>query len=151
MTLCTGRSICQYVYINRRLCVCQDAFSQYARCNLKHCNKQSQLAIMCLTTGKYDGKDKLPQGPRAALFKQILPGAQPLLEVMQEIAQGRGKTVPQVDSTRLLPSFPVFALSFKLSVGLVWEVSLCMSACLVHCVFCAPFSSEQSQVGMHSW
>ena len=57
--------------------------------------------MMCLTAGKYDGKDKLPQGPRAALFKQILPGAQPLLAVMQEIAEGRGKTVPQVGSTLL--------------------------------------------------
>ena len=47
-------------------------------------------------TGKYDGKDNLPQGPRAALFKQILPGARPLLEVMQEVAEARGKTVPQV-------------------------------------------------------
>lgn len=47
-------------------------------------------------TGKYDGKDSLPQGPRAALFKQILPGAQPLLAVMQEVAEARGKTVPQV-------------------------------------------------------
>ena len=51
-----------------------------------------------LGTGKYDG-DNLPQGPRAALFKQILPGAQPLLEVLQEIAERRNKTVPQVSCT----------------------------------------------------
>ncbi len=47
--------------------------------------------------GKYD-KDTLPKGPRSALFRQILPGAQPLLQVMQEVAEARGKTVPQVDS-----------------------------------------------------
>lgn len=51
--------------------------------------------MVCLLTGKYDG-DNLPQGPRAALFKQILPGAQPLLQVLQEIAERRSKTVPQV-------------------------------------------------------
>ncbi len=45
--------------------------------------------------GKYD-KDTLPEGPRSALFRQILPGAQPLLQVMQEVAEARGKTVPQV-------------------------------------------------------
>ena len=68
---------------------------------LEYCNRQWKLVILCLTTGKYDGKDRLPQGPRAAVFKQILPGAQPLLAVMQEIAQGRGKTLPQVNSTLL--------------------------------------------------
>ncbi len=47
--------------------------------------------------GKYD-KDTLPNGPRSALFRQILPGAQPLLQVMQEVAEARGKTVPQVYS-----------------------------------------------------
>ena len=47
--------------------------------------------------GKYD-KDTLPEGPRSALFRQILPGARPLLQVMQEVAEARGKTVPQVDS-----------------------------------------------------
>lgn len=54
----------------------------------------SPLALGMLS-GKYDG-DNLPQGPRAALFKQILPGAQPLLQVLQEIAERRSKTVPQV-------------------------------------------------------
>lgn len=54
----------------------------------------SPLALGMLS-GKYD-KGTLPQGPRSALFRQILPGAQPLLQVMQEVAEARGKTVPQV-------------------------------------------------------
>lgn len=54
----------------------------------------SPLALGMLS-GKYD-KGTLPQGPRAALFKQILPGAQPLLQVLQEVATTRRKTVPQV-------------------------------------------------------
>ena len=53
-------------------------------CDMKH-----------LGAGKYD-KDKFSQGPRSALFRQILPGAQPLLHVMQEVAENRNKTVPQV-------------------------------------------------------
>lgn len=48
-----------------------------------------------ICSGKYD-KDNLPEGPRASLFRQILPGAQPLLETLQEIAKSRRKTVPQV-------------------------------------------------------
>lgn len=55
-----------------------------------------------MTAGKYD-KDTLPQGPRSALFRQILPGAQPLLQVMQEVAETRQKTVPQVC---IQPSIP---------------------------------------------
>lgn len=54
----------------------------------------SPLALGMLS-GKYD-KDTLPEGPRSALFRQILPGAQPLLQVMQEVAAARGKTVAQV-------------------------------------------------------
>ena len=37
-----------------------------------------------------------PQGPRGLLFKEILPGLQPLLGTLREIAAKRGKTVPQV-------------------------------------------------------
>ncbi|KAK9804266.1 hypothetical protein WJX72_004018 [[Myrmecia] bisecta] len=37
-----------------------------------------------------------PPGPRGLLFRQILPGARPLLELMQEMASRRGKTVAQV-------------------------------------------------------
>lgn len=54
-----------------------------------------------MLSGKYGVEDgeaaaSLPQGPRALLFKQILPGAADLLQELRQIAQARGKTVPQV-------------------------------------------------------
>lgn len=51
--------------------------------------------LFMLHVGKYD-KDTLPAGPRAGLFRQILPGAQPLLDTLQEVATNRRKTIPQV-------------------------------------------------------
>lgn len=48
-----------------------------------------------MLTGKYT-PTKLPRGPRALLFRQILPGLEPLLSSLREIAQRRRKTVPQV-------------------------------------------------------
>jgi pyridoxine 4-dehydrogenase len=50
-----------------------------------------------LLTGKYDtNANVLPSGPRSLLFRQILPGLQPLVEEMCRIANARKKTVPQV-------------------------------------------------------
>ncbi|GMY07597.1 pyridoxal reductase, chloroplastic isoform X1 [Fagus crenata] len=48
-----------------------------------------------MLTGKYT-PSKLPRGPRALLFRQILPGLEPLLSSLRQIAQKRRKTVPQV-------------------------------------------------------
>ncbi|KAK9292257.1 hypothetical protein L1049_020221 [Liquidambar formosana] len=48
-----------------------------------------------MLTGKYT-PSKLPRGPRALLFRQILPGLEPLLSSLREIAQRRRKTIPQV-------------------------------------------------------
>ncbi|KAK6926068.1 NADP-dependent oxidoreductase domain [Dillenia turbinata] len=48
-----------------------------------------------MLTGKYS-PSKLPQGPRALLFRQILPGLRPLLSALEEISQKRRKTIPQV-------------------------------------------------------
>ncbi|ESR54447.1 Pyridoxal reductase [Citrus sinensis] len=48
-----------------------------------------------MLTGKYT-PSKLPRGPRALLFRQILPGLKPLLRSLKEIAERRGKTIPQV-------------------------------------------------------
>lgn len=48
-----------------------------------------------MLSGKYS-PTKLPRGPRAILFRQILPGLEPLLRSLKEIAQKRSKTVPQV-------------------------------------------------------
>ncbi|XP_017973263.1 PREDICTED: pyridoxal reductase, chloroplastic isoform X2 [Theobroma cacao] len=47
-----------------------------------------------MLTGKYT-PSRLPSGPRGLLFKQILPGLEPLLVSLREIAEKRGKTVPQ--------------------------------------------------------
>ncbi|KAG9452591.1 hypothetical protein H6P81_005495 [Aristolochia fimbriata] len=48
-----------------------------------------------MLTGKYN-TSRLPRGPRALLFRQILPGLAPLLYTLEEIAQKRGKTMSQV-------------------------------------------------------
>uniref|UniRef100_A0A803PR29 NADP-dependent oxidoreductase domain-containing protein n=2 Tax=Cannabis sativa TaxID=3483 RepID=A0A803PR29_CANSA len=48
-----------------------------------------------MLTGKYTS-DKLPRGPRSFLFRQILPGLEPLLSTLNDIALKRRKTVPQV-------------------------------------------------------
>ncbi|CAK9158225.1 unnamed protein product [Ilex paraguariensis] len=48
-----------------------------------------------MLTGKYTPSN-LPRGPRGLLFSQILPGLQPLLSSLKEIAQKRSKTIPQV-------------------------------------------------------
>ncbi|KAL4421934.1 hypothetical protein ABPG77_007876 [Micractinium sp. CCAP 211/92] len=57
----------------------------------------SPLALGMLT-GKYsmDDPSSLPGGPRGLLFRQVLPGLQPLLQVMGEIAARRKKTLSQV-------------------------------------------------------
>ncbi|XP_027365380.1 pyridoxal reductase, chloroplastic [Abrus precatorius] len=48
-----------------------------------------------MLTGKYS-PSKLPSGPRALLFKQILPGLDPLLSSLRNIANKRRKTMAQV-------------------------------------------------------
>ncbi|KAL3838032.1 hypothetical protein ACJIZ3_022623 [Penstemon smallii] len=48
-----------------------------------------------MLTGKYTPSN-LPSGPRGLLFRQILPGLEPLLNSLREIAQKRNKTIPQV-------------------------------------------------------
>ncbi|XWS61395.1 hypothetical protein CRYUN_Cryun07bG0122500 [Craigia yunnanensis] len=48
-----------------------------------------------MLTGKYT-PSRLPRGPRGLLFKQILPGLEPLLVSLREIAKKRSKTIPQV-------------------------------------------------------
>ncbi|XP_060971068.1 pyridoxal reductase, chloroplastic-like isoform X2 [Cannabis sativa] len=48
-----------------------------------------------MLTGKYTS-DKLPRGPRSFLFRQILPGLEPLLSTLNDIALKRRKTVPQL-------------------------------------------------------
>lgn len=48
-----------------------------------------------MLTGKYSAA-KLPTGPRGLLFKQILPGLDPLLSSLRDIANKRRKTMSQV-------------------------------------------------------
>ncbi|KAL9240565.1 hypothetical protein vseg_014768 [Gypsophila vaccaria] len=48
-----------------------------------------------MLTGKYT-LASLPNGPRALLFRQILPGLEPLLRCLREIAAKRQKTMSQV-------------------------------------------------------
>jgi pyridoxine 4-dehydrogenase len=55
----------------------------------------SPLALGLLT-GKYSEKTALPQGIRKLAFSQILPGIQPLLGCLREIAENRNKTMSQI-------------------------------------------------------
>ncbi|KAI7838722.1 hypothetical protein COHA_007518 [Chlorella ohadii] len=57
----------------------------------------SPLALGMLT-GKYslDDPSSLPGGPRGLVFRQVLPGLAPLLDLMGQIAKRRGKTLSQV-------------------------------------------------------
>ncbi len=48
-----------------------------------------------MLTGKY-GPGDYPTGPRGLLFRQIVPGLEPMLDVMREIGEQRGKSLPQV-------------------------------------------------------
>ncbi|MQM09755.1 hypothetical protein Taro_042633 [Colocasia esculenta] len=48
-----------------------------------------------MLSGKYTASN-LPRGPRALLFRQILPGLYPLLRSLREIAKRRRKTISQV-------------------------------------------------------
>ncbi|KAK1421040.1 hypothetical protein QVD17_23095 [Tagetes erecta] len=54
----------------------------------------SPLALGMLT-GKYTPAN-LPRGPRSLLFRQIIPRMEPLLISLKEIAEKRGKSIPQV-------------------------------------------------------
>lgn len=55
----------------------------------------SPLALGLLT-GKYSDKGAFPKGIRGLLFKQLVPGIQPLVACLREIAQSRNKTMSQV-------------------------------------------------------
>ncbi|MBE9127308.1 MULTISPECIES: aldo/keto reductase [unclassified Coleofasciculus] len=55
----------------------------------------SPLALGLLT-GKYSKKGSYPKGIRSLLFRQLLPGIQPLLDCLQEVAESRTKTRAQV-------------------------------------------------------
>lgn len=55
----------------------------------------SPLALGILT-GKYAVGENLPSGLRGWLFRQLLPGVQPVLATLQAIATGREKTMAQV-------------------------------------------------------
>lgn len=55
----------------------------------------SPLALGMLT-GKYSESGPLPSGLRRWLFRQVLPGARPLLACLDAIAQTRHKTLAQI-------------------------------------------------------
>ena len=55
----------------------------------------SPLALGILT-GKYSDDGKFPKGIRRLLFRQLLPGAKPILESLKAIAASRNKTMAQI-------------------------------------------------------
>jgi hypothetical protein len=60
-----------------------------------------------MLTGKYSATGQLPKGPRGLLFRQILPGIQPLLGAMQAIAEERTKSSVSQVICLLWPQFQV--------------------------------------------
>ncbi|KAL5192576.1 Pyridoxal reductase, chloroplastic [Glycine soja] len=75
-----------------------------------------------MLTGKYSSS-KLPSGPRALLFKQILPGLDPLLSSLREIANKRRKTMSQVIFFLYKTSGGTFALGSKECIVYSMEVT----------------------------
>ena len=71
----------------------------------------SPLALGLLT-GKYslDAPEELPGGPRGLLFRQILPGLDPRLGTLQEVAAARRKTPSQVAITWCMAKGEIAAL-----------------------------------------
>lgn len=68
-------------------------------CNEVGCRLISYSPLcLGLLTGKYScEKNILPaQGPRRQLFKELLPGAKPLLDTLQAVAKEKNKTMSQV-------------------------------------------------------
>lgn len=55
----------------------------------------SPLALGVLT-GKYSEQGPFPKGLRGQLFRQLVPGAKPLLQTLQAIASDKRKTMAQV-------------------------------------------------------
>jgi pyridoxine 4-dehydrogenase len=55
----------------------------------------SPLALGLLT-GKYSLEGSFPKGIRGLLFRQLLPGIQPLLACLREVAKSRNKSLAQV-------------------------------------------------------
>ncbi|MEO0374926.1 MAG: aldo/keto reductase [Cyanobacteria bacterium P01_A01_bin.17] len=55
----------------------------------------SPLALGILT-GKYSEQGPFPKGLRGQLFRQLVPGAKPLLQTLQAVASAKKKTMAQV-------------------------------------------------------
>nr|XP_029145506.1 pyridoxal reductase, chloroplastic isoform X3 [Arachis hypogaea] len=70
-----------------------------------------------MLTGKYS-PSTLPTGPRGLLFKQILPGLDPLLSSLRDIANKRRKTMSQVISFPF--TFVAFYYEFSICYMLPW-------------------------------
>lgn len=98
-----------YDYLNSRgvpLCSAQVQFSLLSmgpeQMELKAISNSLGIGLISysplglgMLTGKYSTSN-LPRGPRGLLFRQILPGLNPLLNSLREIAQRRGKTMSQI-------------------------------------------------------
>lgn len=96
-----------------------------------------------LLTGKYS-LDRLPPGPRGNLFRQLLPGIQPVLTTLEAVADSRRKTMSQVainwcmcKGTLPIPGAKdlaqarenLGALGWKLSSGEVAELDAAVGRC----------------------
>lgn len=77
---------------------CKDITDVYSSSNGENGTRIISYSPLCLglLTGKYD-LDNLPRsGPRKQLFRELLPGARPLLNVLEVIAKDKSKSQSQV-------------------------------------------------------
>ena len=110
-----------------------------------------------MLTGKY-GEGRLPLGPRGLLFRQILPGIEPLLDVMRQIATRRRKTVSQASQASIPESevriagagctdvsFAFMAMPLILSSGTESTSSCLIVPLYVDSLYhgCGPFTLEK--------
>ncbi|HEY9738581.1 MAG TPA: aldo/keto reductase, partial [Trichocoleus sp.] len=83
-----------------------------------------------LLTGKYTPHSPLPKGLRGLVFRQLLPGTEPLLGVLRAVAEARGKTPAQValnwcicKGTMPIPGAKTLAQAEQNLGALGWQLS----------------------------
>jgi hypothetical protein len=100
-----------------------------------------------MLTGKYDAKTgKLPKGVRGLLFRQILPGLEPLLSLMQTIAKERRKSVSQVSHACRTP----FIIHSQALDGSRMHNDVCMPSEAFCRVLVTARDQRQPQTCMHA-
>nr|KYP45385.1 hypothetical protein KK1_033093 [Cajanus cajan] len=82
-----------------------------------------------MLTGKYSPSE-LPSGPRALLFKQILPGLDPLLSSLRNIANKRRKTMSQNHRPTQLNVFVLGARKMTMLTTYLTNLAVAINWCI---------------------